>query len=83
MPTLFISYKRGTASVVPLMERLRAAKYRVWFDKNDIHAGEDWQASIDRGLQQVDGVIVGLTPAACESPYVQYELQQAIVSICP
>lgn len=58
MPTLFISYKRGTTAIGPLMERLRAAKYRLWFDRDDIHLGDpDWQARIDRGLERSSGVM--------------------------
>ena len=79
MPTLFISYKRGTAAVAPLMERLRKAKYRLWFDRDEIHLGDsDWQARIDQGIAQCDGLILNLTPAACESEPVQYEVRQAL-----
>ncbi len=78
MPTLFISYKRGTTAIAPLMDVLRAAHYRLWFDRDDIHLGDpDWQARIDRGLEACNGVILGLTPAACQSKPVQYEVQQA------
>lgn len=78
MPTLFISYKRGTTAIGPLMERLRAAKYRLWFDRDDIHLGDpDWQARIDRGLERSQGVILGITPAACTSEPVRYEIRQA------
>jgi hypothetical protein len=76
---LFISYKRGTAAIAPLMAELRSAGYRLWFDRDEIHLGDpDWQARIDRGLERCDGVILGLTPAACESEPVQYEIQQAL-----
>lgn len=51
MPTLFISYKRGTTSIAPLMEILKSKKYRLWFDREDIHLGDpNWQARIDEGL---------------------------------
>ncbi len=53
MPTLFISYKRGTTAIAPIMDVLRAAKYRLWFDRDEIHLGDpDWQARIDRGLER-------------------------------
>lgn len=78
MPTLFISYKRGTTAIAPLMERLRAAKYRLWFDRDEIHLGDpDWQARIDQGLACSQGVILGITPAACESEPVRYEVRWA------
>lgn len=79
MATIFISYKRGTNSIFPLMERLRKAKYRIWFDRNDIHLGDpDWQAQIDRGLSQCDAVILGLTTAACKSEPIKYEVKKAL-----
>ncbi|MGO8672982.1 MAG: TIR domain-containing protein, partial [Capsulimonadaceae bacterium] len=77
MPTLFISYKRGSAAVNPLRERLRAAGYRTWYDNDDIHAGDNWRAAIDQGVDCSDAVVVGLTPAACVSEYVQYEVKRA------
>lgn len=50
MPTLFISYKRGTAAQPPLMERLKAAHYRLWFDRGEIHLGDpDWPTIYVRG----------------------------------
>jgi formylglycine-generating enzyme required for sulfatase activity len=78
MPTLFISYKRGTTSVAAVMEKLKAAHYRVWFDRDDIHLGDpDWQAKIDDGLVRCDAVILNITPAACESEPVRYEVKKA------
>ena len=79
MPTLFISYKRGTSAVAPLMERLREAHYRLWFDRDEIHLGDvNWRERIDQGLTLCDGVILNLTPAACESEPVQYEVKKAL-----
>ncbi|MBZ0295949.1 MAG: SUMF1/EgtB/PvdO family nonheme iron enzyme [Anaerolineae bacterium] len=79
MPTLFISYKRGTTAVAPLMDKLKAAKYRLWFDRDEIHLGDpDWQARIDQGIQHSDGVILNITPAACASEPVRYEVRKAL-----
>lgn len=79
MPTLFISYKRGTSAVAPLMQRLREEHYRLWFDRDEIHLGDtDWQVRIDEGLRVCDGVILNITPAACESEPVQYEVRKAL-----
>ena len=79
MPTLFISYKRKTASVAPLMQVLRQAHYRLWYDRDEIHLGDaDWQTRIDQGLEQCDGVILNITPAACASEPVRYEVRKAL-----
>ncbi|MEO1287281.1 MAG: TIR domain-containing protein, partial [Chloroflexota bacterium] len=78
MPTLFISYKRGTSAIAPLMQRLREAHYRLWFDRDEIHLGDDdWQARIDEGLRLCNGVILNITPAACDSEPVRYEVRKA------
>lgn len=78
MPTLFISYKRNTTVVAPLMEKLRAMFYRLWFDRDEIHLGDsDWRGKIDEGLAQCDGVILCITPAACQSEPVRYEVKKA------
>lgn len=79
MPTLFISYKRGTAAVAPLIEQLQKAHYRIWFDRDEIKLGDsDWQARIDQGIELSDGVILFMTPTACDSPAVQYEVRKAV-----
>lgn len=74
MPTLFMSYKRGTAAINPLRERLGASKYRIWYDKDNIHSGDDWREAINQGIDHSDGVVVGLTRDACASEFVQYEV---------
>jgi len=60
------------------MERLRLAHYRLWYDKDDIHVGENWREAIDRGIEHSHAVIVCLTPDACASPFVKYEIQRAL-----
>jgi formylglycine-generating enzyme required for sulfatase activity len=78
MPSLFISYKRGTSAVIPLIERLRAAYYRVWYDKVDIRTGDNWREAINRGVDACDALLICLTPAACQSEFVQHEVKRAL-----
>ena len=79
MPRLFISYKRGTAAVAPLKERLEAAYYDLWFDRSEIRLGDpDWEARINQGIKQSDAVILNITPAACESKPIRYEVAKAL-----
>ena len=79
MPTLFISYKRNSTVVAPLMATLKDAHYRLWFDINEIHLGDpDWQARIDLGLSRCDGVLLCITPEACTSEPIKYEIRKAI-----
>src|SRR5437899_11330196 len=77
MPTLFFSYKRGDSSVEPIIEKLRDAKYRVWFDKGNIVTGEQWRQSIGMGIEQSAAVVVAVSPEACDSQYVKEELDIA------
>lgn len=77
MPTLFISYKRGDSSIEPIIEKLRAAKYRIWFDKDSVVTGERWQESIDIGIEQSSAVVVMLNPEACDSQYIKVEIDTA------
>ena len=52
MPRLFISYKRNTDGVEKLKNDLRAARYALWFDRDDIPLGSpDWQAEIETALR--------------------------------
>lgn len=84
MPLLFISYKRGTDGVQELIQRLKQAYYAVWFDRDDIKLGDpDWQEKIDRGIDACDGLILCLTPLACESVPIQYEVRQALLKDKP
>jgi len=79
MPTLFISYKRKTTSVAPLMERLKAAQYRLWFDIDEIRLGDaDWRVPIQQGIERSDGLILCITPLACQSEPVREEVRQAL-----
>ncbi|MBK8028792.1 MAG: SUMF1/EgtB/PvdO family nonheme iron enzyme [Chloroflexi bacterium] len=78
MPKLFISYKRKTDGVEKLKADLRTAKYGLWFDRDDIHLGsEDWQADIERGIEGCAGLILCLTPAACTSEPIKFEVNTA------
>ena len=78
MPMLFISYKREAANVMPLMKELRRAGYRLWFDRDEIHLGDDsWKKRVEDGIEKADALIFCMTPAACESPPVQYEIAHA------
>ena len=52
---IFISY--GRDEHVSLAERLdrdlKARGHTTWFDKDRLHAGHDWEAHIDDGLDQL------------------------------
>lgn len=79
MARLFISYKRGTSAVGKLLEHLRAAYHLPWFDRDEIHLGDPhWQRKIDQGLELCKGMILCITPEACTSEPIRYEVQKAL-----
>lgn len=80
MPTLFISYKRGNASVAPLVSYLREyAKYNVWFDRTDILGDEpDWRSAVIRGIETSEAVVLCLTEQSCESKSIRFEVEKAL-----
>ena len=79
MPQLFVSYKRGTPGLDRFMQRLNQASYAVWFDRIDIRVGDkDWQESINRGIENSDGLLLCLTEEASKSPFVRHEVQHAL-----
>ena len=54
---LFVSYAhRDGADVLPALEALADAGYRVWYDEG-IRAGEDWSASIGNALEKASQVV--------------------------
>ena len=68
----------AVASARALMRDLRDAHYRLWYDRESIHAGDNWKQAINRGIDSCDALIVGLTREACKSEYVRYEVQRAL-----
>ena len=73
-PKLFISYKRQEEEFArQLSQTLKARGLAVWIDVDEIHAGDDWQDTIQEGLDQSDILILIVTPAAMESKQVSNE----------
>ena len=74
MPQVFISYASKDAIFTDLMKmKLEEAGIYVWLDHGELHGGEEWRESIDRGISTSDVMLVVLKPKSCESPYVTYE----------
>ncbi len=74
MTTLFISYKHGTAAVPFLKQALEKRGYRIWRDVDRVGVGDTLPAEIQRGLKECAALILCLTPATCESPWVKEEV---------
>ncbi|MEM6692125.1 MAG: toll/interleukin-1 receptor domain-containing protein [Planctomycetota bacterium] len=74
----FISYSREDDTFADLMRmKLKEAGIGTWMDV-DTSPGDEWRTRIDDGIKTSDALIVVLSPAACNSPYVTYEWAFAI-----
>jgi TIR domain len=58
----------------PLAERLREARYRVWYDEFSLQLGDRLTESINRGLATSRYGIVILSPRFVERPWPKHEL---------
>ncbi|MBL8132465.1 MAG: toll/interleukin-1 receptor domain-containing protein, partial [Anaerolineae bacterium] len=76
---VFISYKHENDSFIKaLKERIQAAGFDVWIDKDLLRVGEDWRQEIDNAIKASFCLIVVMSPGAFESPYVTYEWAYAL-----
>jgi hypothetical protein len=86
---LFISYGHDEHASLALRIRddLVARGHHVWFDEEQLKAGQDWEGFIERGLEDLVGhrgdsaVILLLTPHAVRRPdgYCLNEVARALI----
>ncbi|HEY1388406.1 MAG TPA: TIR domain-containing protein [Ktedonobacterales bacterium] len=78
-PIFFISYSRKQFFVAKrLAELLDDQRFTMWLDVEQIAPGDNWQASIDRGLRDCRALVVVASKAAYRSAAVQYEVDAAL-----
>jgi TolB-like protein len=77
VPQVFVSYARADRRLVArLVTALRRARFEPWWDY-DIAAGESWEQTIERALDQADAVIVCWSAASVASENVRSEARVA------
>ena len=77
MSHVFISYKHGEDTYRDVVVNLlRNEGINYWYDK-DLSGGQDWRKEIDEAIDSASVLILILTKAATESPYVTYEWTRA------
>lgn len=77
-PFLFISYSHAdTRRVMPLIDRLKACGYTVWFDSG-IETGTEWPLYIGQQIQNCACMISFMTQSAHSSDYCRREISMAI-----
>jgi hypothetical protein len=74
-PRVFVSYARrdGEAIAADLVERIVSAGISVWRDREGMRGGESWWNQIDLVLDQVEFMVVAMTPGAIDSEVVRKE----------
>ena len=80
---LFVSYcHRDWAQVYPIIERLAAEGFYVWYD-NGVYPGEEWPETIAQHMIEAKVCIAMVSPAAAESLHCRNELTFAVSNSMP
>ena len=75
---IFVSYARANSErVQPLVELLRASGYRVFYDQQEIQAGDKWKDWLSRSVAASRVLVLCWSCEAAASEYVRYELFRA------
>ena len=79
-PYIFVSYAHAdSAKVLPLIENLFDAKYRVWYDEG-IAPGSEWPKNIEDHLNGAKAVLVFSSKESIKSPNCRNEVSKAAKS---
>lgn len=77
-PNLFISYAREDRLLMErVRERLTLEGFDVWTDEGIAEGAPSWQLAIERAVEEAEGLVCVLTPAAKRSTWVREELVYA------
>src|SRR5437870_3886092 len=78
-PRAFISYARadGENFATQLRQRLQAEGIPLWQDRIGMEGGRGWWQQITEALDQVEFMVLVMTPAAMQSPIVRKEWRYA------
>ncbi len=75
---IFISYARANADFArELHEKLSAQGFTLWRDRSDMEGGDDWWRQIQEAIENVDTMVLILSPAALASTVVAQEWHYA------
>ncbi len=74
MKQIFISYSRKDQDfVVQMQSKVIKAGFKTWIDTQDIRVGTDWNEEIVEQIKKSGALILVISSASIESPYVQFE----------
>ncbi len=82
---IFISYKTGETtgltfqarSIKKELSQRKGANYHVWFDKDSLEAGLDWNSQIYKNIPASDILLLLLAKETAESDWVRREIDVA------
>jgi len=77
---IFVSYAReDQAPAGRLVSFLRAAGFDIWFDKDSLHAGQDWKTVIEQEITRARLLIMCLSKNSVDKTgFVQKEMRLAL-----
>ncbi len=77
---IFVSYAReDQAPATSLVSFLKAAGFETWFDKDNLHAGQDWKTVIEQQIARARLVIFCLSKNSVDKiGFVQKEMRLAL-----
>ncbi len=75
--TVFMSYAHTdyTTYIQPLIETLTNNQLNVWVDRSELQAGQNWMNMIWKALDEASVMVLGISPEALQSRFVQMEYQ--------
>lgn len=78
---IFLSYSRQQLYFAEsLALHLQNLKHHVWFDLQQLSPGTEWQPALNQGLAACDQLVLVVSQAALDSPYVQAEWRAALAA---
>ena len=79
MEPIFVSYSRRQLYFAEsVVLHLQKAGLEVWFDLQKLTPGVDWSAALKDGYTTCDRLLLIVSQAALQSPYVQVEWESAL-----
>jgi len=75
--TIFVSYAHSDYInfIKPLVEMLSNNHLNVWLDRSEIRGGQNWMNMIHKALDEASVMVLGISPEALQSRFVQMEYQ--------
>ena len=76
---VFLSHSHADAPLAArVSEALQRSGFEVWDSDFNLLPGDNWAAEVGRALEESEAMVVLLTPAAADSPYVKRDIEYAL-----